>query len=59
MPTVSSNVFSRVHDECSFIQKALALVAIWMNYYRRAIFNGKSTWHMAQFFRHYFDPLLI
>ena len=32
-------------------------VALWMNRYPRAIFNGKSAWHMAQPFRHYFTPL--
>ncbi len=43
--------FSRVS------QTTLNAIALWMNRYPRAIFEGKSAWHMAHSFRHYFTPL--
>ena len=49
--------FPKGTDLSGVSQKTLNAIALWMNRYPRAIFNGKSAWHMAQPFRHYFTPL--
>ena len=49
--------FPKGTDLSGVSQKTLNAIALWMNRYPRAIFNGKSAWHVAQPFRHYFTPL--